>query len=174
MLQNDSTERPPNATTSVVLESLEKHQWSTKLAIVVAALASSYGNYWLIAQFCHTNPLALSLATIKGLRSNSTKVTTLLKHQLKALKYLLEKMVRVTKCVMEFEILPLQYVSLDYEAMAMMRAQIHIASYWVIRSSVECASQITSSIASGFEQVHVLLLNFDCSAFQNMNCHMSG
>lgn len=158
MLQYISTDRPPKATTCVLLESLERHRWSTKLTIVLAALASSYGNYLLNARFCLTNPLALSLAAIKGLR-NSLKATTILNYRLKALRYLLEKMVSVAKCVMEFEILPTNYVSQDYEALAMMKNQVHIASYWVIRSSVECASQITSTIALGFQQVHVLLLN---------------
>ncbi|WOL12796.1 protein SIEVE ELEMENT OCCLUSION C-like [Canna indica] len=156
MIQQKSRDCPSNATTNVVLEALGKHQWSTKLAIVLAALASSYGNYCLVMEFCLTNPLALSLATIKGLR-NSMKLTTMLTHGSKALMHLLEKMVGVTKCVMEFEILPLQYGSLDYEAMAMMKTQVHKASYWVIRSSVECASQITSMIASGFEQANVPL-----------------
>ncbi|KAG6516196.1 protein SIEVE ELEMENT OCCLUSION C-like [Zingiber officinale] len=151
MLQHISTDRPPKATTCVLLESLERHRWSTKLTIVLAALASSYGNYWLIARFCLTNPLALSLAAMKGQLRNSLKTTTILNYRLKALRYLLEKMVSVAKCVMAFEILPTNYVSQDYEALAMMKNQVHIASYWVIRSSVECASQITSTIASGVE-----------------------
>ncbi|KAG6511661.1 protein SIEVE ELEMENT OCCLUSION C-like [Zingiber officinale] len=151
MLQHISTDRPPKATTCVLLESLERHRWSTKLTIVLAALASSYGNYWLIARFCLTNPLALSLAAMKGQLRNSLKTTTILNYRLKALRYLLEKMVSVAKCVMAFEILPTNYVSQDYEALAMMKNQVHIASYWVIRSSVECASQITSTIALGVE-----------------------
>ncbi|KAJ8475841.1 hypothetical protein OPV22_019568 [Ensete ventricosum] len=150
MLQHSAADQRSDAIANAVLELLEKHRWSTKLAIVLAALASNYGKYWLIAQLCLTNPLAFSLAAIKGM-SDSTKFTIMLKHRSKALRYLLEKMVSVTKCVMEFEILPLQYVTLDYEAMAMMKTQIHIASYWVIRSSVACASQITSMIASRFE-----------------------
>ncbi|XP_065042612.1 protein SIEVE ELEMENT OCCLUSION C-like isoform X3 [Musa acuminata AAA Group] len=158
MLQHSAADQPSDATTNAVLELLEKHRWSTKLAIVLAALASSYGKHWLIAQLCLTNPLAFSLAAIKGM-SDSTKFTIMLNHRSKALRYLLEKMVSVTKCVMEFEILPLQYVTLDYDAMAMMKTQIHIASYWVIRSSVACASQITSMIASRFERVSILPLN---------------
>lgn len=166
MLQHSAADQPSDATTNAVLELLEKHRWSTKLAIVLAALASSYGKHWLIAQLCLTNPLAFSLAAIKGM-SDSTKFTIMLNHRSKALRYLLEKMVSVTKCVMEFEILPLQYVTLDYDAMAMMKTQIHIASYWVIRSSVACASQITSMIASRFERVSILPLNLIHLSFQS-------
>ncbi|XP_039133967.1 protein SIEVE ELEMENT OCCLUSION B-like isoform X6 [Dioscorea cayenensis subsp. rotundata] len=40
---------------------------------------------------------------------------------------------------------------IDYEATALMKTQIHLSSYWVMRSAVACTSQITSTI---YEQVH--------------------
>lgn len=157
MLKYSSMDRSLHATTMAVLELLRKHSWSTKLVIVLAAVATSFGDFWLITQLYPTNPLALSIALMKGLR-NKIAVTKSLEQKLKAFRYLVGKMVSVTKCMVEFEMLPVQYTTLDYDAMALMKTQIHIASYWVIRSSVACASQITSLIVLSFEQVHVLSL----------------
>ncbi|XP_038976303.1 protein SIEVE ELEMENT OCCLUSION C-like [Phoenix dactylifera] len=153
MLRYSSMDRSLHATTMAVLELLGKHSWSTKLVIVLAAVATSFGELWLIMQLYPTNPLALSIGLIKGLR-NRIQVTKSLEQKLKAFRYLVEKMVSVTKCMVEFEMLPVQYTTLDYDAVAAMKTQIHQASYWVIRSSVACASQITSLAALGFEQVH--------------------
>ncbi|XP_073100053.1 protein SIEVE ELEMENT OCCLUSION C [Elaeis guineensis] len=153
MLRYSSMDRSLHATTMAVLELLGKHSWSTKLVIVLAAVATSFGDFWLITQLYPTNPLALSIASMKGLR-NKIEVTKSLEQKLKAFRYLVEKMVSVTKCMVEFEMLPMQYTTLDYDAMAAMKTQIHIASYWVIRSSVACTSQITSLIVLSFEQVH--------------------
>ncbi|XP_073008182.1 protein SIEVE ELEMENT OCCLUSION C-like isoform X2 [Typha latifolia] len=150
ILQSGSGNQFLHATTMAVLELLGSHSWSTKLVIVLAGLAIAYGNFWLIMQFRSTNCLALSIATLKGQRNYMTP-RNLFELRLKALRYLLDKMVSVTKCILEFEVLHLNYVNLGHEEMAVPKTQIHKASYWVIRSAVECASQITSLIALNFE-----------------------
>ncbi|URE09667.1 Mediator complex subunit 28 [Musa troglodytarum] len=117
MLQHSTADQPSDATTNAVLELLEKHQWSTKLAIVLAALGSSYGKYWLIAQLCLTNPLAFSLAAIKGM-SDSTKFTTMLNHRSKALRRLLEKMAKAMPATWELWSL-VQKISYIYAGLSM-------------------------------------------------------
>ena len=140
-----------------VLELLGNHSWSTKIIIVLTALAKCYGEFWLILQLCGTNPLALSIATLKGL-GNSLVTMESVGCQFKALRYLFDKMVEVAKCISEFEILPERYITLGLEAISGVKAHIHMASYWVIRSSATCASQISSLAALSSEQRHALSL----------------
>lgn len=76
---------------------------------------------------------------LKGLRHNlgTTKSSKL---HFKSLRYRVENMIDVTKCMVEFEILPVQYITLDYKGMVAMKTCIHKTSYWVIISAVTCAS----------------------------------
>ncbi|EHA8589145.1 protein SIEVE ELEMENT OCCLUSION C [Cocos nucifera] len=157
MLRYSSADRSLHATTMAVLELLGKHSWSTKLVIVLAAVATSFGDFWLITQLYPTNPLASSIASMKGLR-NKIEVSKSLEQKLKAFRYLVEKMVSVTKCMVEFEMLPVQYTTLDYDAMAAMKTQIHIASYWTYAHPVYVTAtekKINSGLAHLFEEVHL-------------------
>lgn len=148
-----------HARTVCVLEILGRYSWSTKVIIVLAALAKCYGKLWLILQFCATNPLASSLARLKRL-GNGSGVMEVFRRRFKALRYLSEKMVDVAKCIAEFEILPEHYVTLDFLSSAHVKVNIHKASYWAIRSSVACASQICGMTAMNSEQMQALPLYY--------------
>ncbi|KAH7670646.1 Sieve element occlusion C-terminal protein [Dioscorea alata] len=137
--------RSSHSTTMAVLESVEKYSWGMKAVIVLVAFAMSYGQFWLVIQLYHENPLALCLAMLKGI-PKKTELMSVFENCSKPLIYLFEKMVDLTKCMLDFEILPVQYTGIDYEATALMKTQIHLSSYWVMRSAVACTSQITSTI----------------------------
>ncbi|XP_039133964.1 protein SIEVE ELEMENT OCCLUSION B-like isoform X3 [Dioscorea cayenensis subsp. rotundata] len=147
---NVCKQRSSHSTTMAVLESVEKYSWGMKAVIVLVAFAMSYGQFWLVIQLYDDNPLALCLAMLKGI-PNKTELSSVFENCSKPLTYLFEKMVDLTKCMLDFEILPVQYTGIDYEATALMKTQIHLSSYWVMRSAVACTSQITSTI---YEQVH--------------------
>lgn len=155
MLLCSSKDRSSHATTLSVLELLGNYSWGGKVVLVLSAFAKCYGDFWLIARLCQTDALALSLAMLKGLVRIST-ANELLRHWFKALRCLAEKMVDVAKLVIEFEALPMQYMTLDDSALAEMKPSIQIACYWMIRSSLLCASQITRMVAISFKQVHVI------------------
>ena len=153
--------RSSHSTTMAVLESVGKYSWGMKAVIVLVAFAMSYGEFWLVIQLYHENPLALCLAMLKGI-PNKTELMSVFENCSKPLINLFEKMVDLTKCVLDFEILPVQYTGIDYEATSLMKTQIHLSSYWVMRSAVACTSQITSTI---YEQVHVLYFLLSVSIY---------
>ncbi|GAY36170.1 hypothetical protein CUMW_279370 [Citrus unshiu] len=64
-----------------------------------------------------------------------------LKPQLDAL---IEVMLDLTKCIVEFKQLPSQYISTDAQAMSTAMADTPAAAYWTFRSIVACHSQILS------------------------------
>lgn len=146
-----------HSTTMMLFDSLGNYSWDAKVVLVLAAFAMSYGELFLTAQFCPINPLAASVAMLTQL-PNNMEDTEELQPRLKALSYLVKTLVDVTKCIIEFEGLPMQYTTLDIEAMAITKTHIHVAAYWVIKSVVACSSQIAELIAVTHEKVHVLSL----------------
>lgn len=111
----------------------------------LAAFAVNYGEFWLVAQLCTANSLAKSVALLKQL-PNILELYNTLKPQFDALNKLIEALMDLTKCVVEFKQLPSQYISTDSQAMSNAMAYIPAAAYWTIRSIVACASQTTSLI----------------------------
>ncbi|KAF2307081.1 hypothetical protein GH714_024737 [Hevea brasiliensis] len=149
MLFKNAGEGDLHARTMILFDLLGKYRWDAKLALILAAFATSYGEFWLIMQLYPHNPLAVSVAMLKQLPND----LSMLKPRLKALSKLVKTMVAVTKCIIKFEGLPLRYVKLDDEAMAIAKSHIYIAAYWITRSTLACSSQITDLIAMKPEQV---------------------
>lgn len=126
--------------------------WDAKVVIALAAFSVNYGEFWLVAQLYPSNPLAKSVAFLKQLpdileRSDS------LKPKFEALTTLIKAMLDVTKCIVEFQDLPSQYITPDTPELVTATAHIPTAVYWTIRSIVACASQITNLIGMGHEYV---------------------
>ncbi|KAL5998263.1 hypothetical protein ACLOJK_009202 [Asimina triloba] len=142
-----------HATTMMVFDLLGSYSWDGKLVLVLAALAMSYGELFLITKFHPINLLAASVAMLSQLPSNMKDIKAL-GPRLTALNSLVKTMVDVTKCIIEFESLPMQYKSIDIEAIARMKTYIHVAAYWVIKGVVASASQIADLTAKDHEKVH--------------------
>ncbi|CAK9180531.1 unnamed protein product [Ilex paraguariensis] len=122
-----------------LFDMLGPYRWDAKVALVLAAFATSYGEFWLILQLYARDHLAAAVAILKHMPSD----ISWLKPRFKALNLLVKTMVEVTKCIIKFEGLPLQQVLLDSKAMAVTKSQIYIATYWIFRSSLACCFQIT-------------------------------
>lgn len=134
--------------TMVLFDMLGKYNWDAKVVLVLAALASSYAECWLIMQMYPHNPLAASMAFLKQFPSDFS----MLRIRFKALTLLVNTMLELAKCIIEFEGLPQKEKLLDYKPMALAKSQIYISSYWIFRSSLECCSQITDFIATKHEK----------------------
>lgn len=139
-----------HATTMAILNLLSNYSWDAKVVITMAAFAVSYGQYWLLAQLYTTNLLAKALALLKQLpdvieHSNS------LRPQFDALNKLIQAMLNVTKCIVEFTELPSQYISHDTPAMSVAIAHFPAAAYWTIKSVVACMSLIESLVGLSHE-----------------------
>lgn len=132
--------------------------------LALAAFATTYGEFWLVAHLYPTNPLAKSVAILKQL-PDILEHTDALKPKFEALSSLIKVMVDVAKCIVQFKELPPQYITPDTPAMVTAIAHIPTAVYWTIRSIVACASQIASLI--GMSHEYVLLLHFKLIHFLN-------
>lgn len=136
---------------------LGNYKWDAKVALALAALATSYGEFCLIMQLRSHVPLAVSIGNFKQLPTNTD--INKLKPQLKALRSLFKTMVDLTKCIIEFEGLPIVHVGPDIENLPAMKSEIYVTAYWIIRSTLACSSQINNLTAKKPEQVHVLTLH---------------
>lgn len=134
------------------------------MVLALAAFATTYGEFWLVAHLYPTNPLAKSVAILKQL-PDILEHTDALKPKFEALSSLIKVMVDVAKCIVQFKELPPQYITPDSPAMVTAIAHIPTAVYWTIRSIVACASQIASLI--GMSHEYVLLLHFKLIHFLN-------
>ncbi|KAM7250943.1 hypothetical protein ACFE04_022826 [Oxalis oulophora] len=131
----------------LLLESLENNKWDAKLVLILAAFATTYGEFWLVMQLYPKNPLAVSVAILKQLPTDVSK----LRPQFRALSLLIKTLVDVSKCVIEFEALPISEVEIVSEAekktINETKFRVYLAAYWVTRSSLACSRQIKDLIA---------------------------
>lgn len=146
-----------HATAIAVFEMVSSYTWDAKLVLALAAFATTYGEFWLVAHLYTTNPLAKSVAILKQL-PDLLESTDALKPKFEALDKLIKVMMDLAKCIIEFKELPPQYIFPDTPAMATAMAHIPRAVYWTIRSIVTCASQVTSLIGMGHEYVLIVFI----------------
>lgn len=142
--------------TIVLLELLGNYRWDAKVVLILTSFAIIYGEFRLILDIYAHNSLAASLAKLKNLCWRDFEA---LRPQFKAMEMLIKEMMELVKCVVRFEGLPRQLVLYDdhgYTLMASTKSQIYLATYWIFRSSLTSASQITDLISIKQEQVHQL------------------
>lgn len=122
---------------------LSNYPWEAKVVLCVAAFSANYGELWLVAILCKTNPLAKLVAYLKQI-SDIIDYNKTLRNQLDALQKLIESIINVTRRVVEFHELPSEYLSLDLPPISVAKAYIPAATYWIIRSIVACGWHVTS------------------------------
>ncbi|KAL2965473.1 hypothetical protein AAZX31_16G063200 [Glycine max] len=139
-----------HSTTIAIFDMLTIYKWDVKIVLALAAFALTYGEFWLLAQIHDTNQLAKSMAILKLLPSIMEHGSSL-KPRFDTLNDLVNNILEVTKCVIEFHDLPAQYITQDISAYTTAYNYIPVASYWATRSIVACAAQITSLTTLGYE-----------------------
>ncbi|KAJ1395696.1 Sieve element occlusion, N-terminal [Sesbania bispinosa] len=139
-----------HTTTVGIFDMLTIYKWDVKLVLALAAFALSYGEFWLLANIHDTNQLAKSMAILKQLPGIMEHASSL-KPRFDTLNDLVKVILEVTKCVIEFNDLPTQYIPQEVSAYTTASNYIPIASYWCVRSIVACAAQITSLTTLGYE-----------------------
>ncbi|XP_075110529.1 protein SIEVE ELEMENT OCCLUSION B-like [Nicotiana tabacum] len=135
-----------------ILAMLSGYQWDAKLVLSLAALAITYGEFWLVAQMFATHPLAKSVALLKQLQDTMEHHASL-KSRFDAMNELIEAILEVTKCIIEFKRLPSQYISEDQPPLSIAISHIPTAVYWTIKSIVACASQLSSLLGMNYEMI---------------------
>lgn len=96
-----------------------------------------------MAQSCTTDPQAKPVALLKQVVDIIENSKALEPH-FDAIDKLIEAIMKVTKRIVEFSELPLEYLSLDTPPISVAKAHIPAASYWTIRSIVACAFQFAT------------------------------
>lgn len=139
-----------HSATMSVLHLLSNYSWDAKVVIALAALATTYGEFWLVVQLYGSHPLAKSVAILKQLL-DLIEHSNALKSRFDTLNSLINAMLDVTKRIVEFRQLPHQYISPDLPPLSTAMTHIPTAAYWTIRSVVACATQIASLIGMSYE-----------------------
>ncbi|XP_042496824.1 protein SIEVE ELEMENT OCCLUSION B-like [Macadamia integrifolia] len=141
-----------HTTTVALFNTLSSFSWDAKVVLALAAFAVTYGEFMLVAELYVTNPLAKSIALLKQL-PDIFEQSEMLRPRFDALRLLLKAMLDVTKCIVQFNELPHQYISPDQPPMSVAATHIPTAVYWTIRSVVACASQIIGLIGLGHDYI---------------------
>ncbi|XP_031387459.1 protein SIEVE ELEMENT OCCLUSION C [Punica granatum] len=121
-----------------LLDLLRNFRWNEKMVFILAGLAFSYGEFWLVIRLCHQNPLAGSISVLKQFPSD----LKLFKPRLKALSCLIGKMMELTEHVVKFDSLPISEVKMDPELVETTKHHMYLAVYWVARSAIKGSSHI--------------------------------
>ncbi|KAH9607289.1 hypothetical protein KSS87_022501 [Heliosperma pusillum] len=138
-------------TTLSVLKNLGSFSWEAKVVLTLAAFALTYGDFWLLVQIYSTNSLAKSMALIKRLPTIVEHVGSF-KNQFEATNNLIGAMLETVRCIVEFGELPAVHIQAEDPEVKAAMSHFPIAVYWVIRSSIAAATQITTLSSRGLEQ----------------------
>ncbi|GMP29472.1 hypothetical protein CsSME_00004563 [Camellia sinensis var. sinensis] len=122
---------------------LSNYSWDAKLVLALAAYASNFGAFWLLAQMYTSNQLTKSMALLKRLPV-TVEHSGPVKSRFDALNTLITAMLDLTRCIVALKDLPSSYVTQEVPALSAVIATIPTAVYWTVRGIVACATQITS------------------------------
>ncbi|XP_055960997.1 protein SIEVE ELEMENT OCCLUSION B-like [Mercurialis annua] len=151
---NTSSGEDVHATTfSIIFETLSGYSWEAILILTLTAFALNYGECWHLALIYSSNQLGKSMAILKQV-ADVHKLSGLSAPPLEAVNDLVKAIMDVTRCIIEFQELGSQLDgSKDVEAYSAGLRQIPLTIYWIIRSVLASASQITSLTSLAFNYV---------------------
>lgn len=165
-----------HGSTMAILSMLSSYTWDAKIVLSLAAFSVNYGQFWLVAQLYNTNPLAKSVAILKQLPDILEHSHTL-KSQFDAASNLIKAVMDVTKCIIKFQELPSNYISPETPPMSVAMALVPTAAYWLIRSLVTCASQLTSLLGMSYQHITATTEAWEISSLahkvQNIHEHLT-
>ncbi|CAH2065993.1 unnamed protein product [Thlaspi arvense] len=124
--------------TLVLFDHLKEYRWDAKAVLVLGALAATYGGLLLPIQLAFSDPVAASIATLNQLPTEKTKF----RPWSNSLSLVVKAMVDVTKCITEFERLPLRQAKIDNNIVGETMSNIYLATYRVVKSALACLQQI--------------------------------
>lgn len=145
-----------HATSVSIFNLLANYSWDAKAVLALAAFAINYGEFWLVAQLYPSNSLARDVALLKQLPQMLERAD-ILRSKFDAVIGLINAMMDLTKCVIEFKELSPQYLSRDAPELLTATPHIPMAAYWIVRSIIACTAQTTSLIGRGHEYVKLTI-----------------
>ncbi|KAF7839881.1 protein SIEVE ELEMENT OCCLUSION B-like [Senna tora] len=135
-----------HATTMAILGMLSCNSWDSKVAIALAAFALNFGGFCLLTHLHATNnPLAKSIAMLKKHIIIIDDDINMGRHKHEGISNIINTMLDVTDLIVDFQnLLPYD----DDQTLLHYTTRVPIAVYWIIRSIVTCASQLSSFMTS--------------------------
>ncbi|XP_020222268.1 protein SIEVE ELEMENT OCCLUSION B [Cajanus cajan] len=136
------SEEIAHKTTLAILNKLSNYEWDAKAVLTLAAFALEYSEFWFLAQYQPTDPLAKSIAILKRVPV-LTKPAALQKYRQPIVE--LNSLVKATLQVIEllFELEKLTTYNLkDVPALADAIEQVPVDVYWAIITIVAVVTQI--------------------------------
>lgn len=133
-----------------VLNLLSNWPWDAKAVLALAAFSTIYGEFWLLVQQSSTDLLAKDISLLKKLPEIFERVD-LVKQKFETIDRLIMALISVAKCIVEFKMLPPNYITPDTPEMKSATTLIPTAVYWLVRSIVACAAQVAGLIGVGHE-----------------------
>ncbi|KHN13158.1 protein SIEVE ELEMENT OCCLUSION B-like [Glycine soja] len=129
-------------TTLAILNKLSNYEWDAKAVLTLAAFALEYSEFWLLAQYQPTDPLAKSVAILKRVPVLA-KPAALQKHRQAILEVnnLVKATLQVIEVIFELEKLT-TYDTKDVPALGLAIEQIPVDVYWAIITIVAVVTQI--------------------------------
>lgn len=135
--------------TVTLFNMLSSYSWEVKVALILAAYVSSYGEYWLIAQtYRDKDQVAMGMVALLQmsdlLKDDNKKLETLFQ----PLQKLVNPILDLCYCIVEVKKFFLSvFASSDTRGgFPGLRATVIICCYWIIRSAVICTSYMHSLI----------------------------
>ncbi|BAT94736.1 hypothetical protein VIGAN_08136400 [Vigna angularis var. angularis] len=135
-------EETAHKTTMAILNKLSKYEWDAKAVLTLAAFALEYSDFWLLAQYQPTDPLAKSVAILKRVPL-LTRPAALQKHRqaIAEVNNLVKATLQVIEVIFELEKLT-SYDIKDLPALGLAIEQIPVDVYWAIITIVSVVTQI--------------------------------
>ncbi|KOM27727.1 hypothetical protein LR48_Vigan457s000500 [Vigna angularis] len=148
-------EETAHKTTMAILNKLSKYEWDAKAVLTLAAFALEYSDFWLLAQYQPTDPLAKSVAILKRVPL-LTRPAALQKHRqaIAEVNNLVKATLQVIEVIFELEKLT-SYDIKDLPALGLAIEQIPVDVYWAIITIVSVVTQIDCLITES-EDKHEL------------------
>jgi len=136
------SEETAHKTTLAILNKLSKYEWDAKAVLTLAAFALEYSDFWLLAQYQPTDPLAKSVAILKRVPL-LTRPAALHKHRQAILEVnnLVKATLQVIEVIFELEKLT-TYDTKDVPALGLAIEQIPVDVYWAIITIASVVTQL--------------------------------
>ncbi|KAI3464169.1 hypothetical protein Pfo_020896 [Paulownia fortunei] len=155
-----------HASAMEILNILSSYTWDAKAVIALASFSANYGQFWLVATLFTTDELAKSVGLLKQL-PDIIELSDVMKARFDTINNLVKVSLELTRCIAEFRRLPSKYISDDAEPMTIAMTHIPIAVYWIIRSLVSCASQVTEILGLSNKVISLTAETWELSSLGN-------
>ncbi|CAA0836153.1 Protein SIEVE ELEMENT OCCLUSION B [Striga hermonthica] len=128
-----------------ILNMLSTYTWDAKSAIALASFSANYAQFWLVATLFTTDQLAKSVCILRRVQ-DLIELSDVMRSRFETVNAIVNVSVDLTRCFTEFERLPSKYITNETEPLRVAMENIPTGVYWVVRSLVACASQVTATL----------------------------